>query len=39
MSGQRNHTNYSNWRFVDATGAFVLENPHASSYLYFPLVN
>jgi cellobiose phosphorylase len=39
MSGQRNHHNYSDWHFVDDTGAFVLENPHTSSYLYFPLVN
>ncbi|MBI5959934.1 MAG: cellobiose phosphorylase [Chloroflexi bacterium] len=28
-----------NWRFVDDTGTFVLENPQQTSYLYFPLVN
>ena len=27
------------WRFVDAAGTFVLENPHHTSTLYFPLVN
>lgn len=29
----------ANWHFVDDTGTFVLENPHQTSYLYFPLVN
>jgi cellobiose phosphorylase len=29
----------ANWHFVDDVGTFVLENPHQTSYLYFPLVN
>ena len=32
-------THVQPWRFVDASGAFVLENPQQTSYLYFPLVN
>ena len=27
------------WRFVDQAGTFVLQDPHRTSYLYFPLVN
>ena len=27
------------WHFVDTTGTFMLESPHRTSYLYFPLVN
>lgn len=27
------------WCFVDDNGTFVLEDPHRTSYLYFPLVN
>lgn len=27
------------WHFTDEQGTFRLENPHHSSYLYFPLVN
>ena len=27
------------WKFLDSNGTFELENPHHSSYLYFPLVN
>ncbi len=27
------------WHFIDDEGTFRLENPHHSSYLYFPLVN
>ena len=27
------------WQFIDAEGSFRLENPHHTSYLYFPLVN
>ena len=27
------------WRFIDDEGTFRLENPHHTSYLYFPLVN
>src|SRR5512141_2082027 len=27
------------WRFTDANGSFQLNKPHASSYLYFPLMN
>ena len=27
------------WRFVDQSGAFVLQDPQKNSYLYFPLVN
>jgi cellobiose phosphorylase len=33
------HKRDDNWYFVDNTGTFVLENPHRTSYLYFPLVN
>lgn len=28
-----------NWHFVDAAAVFRLDNPHRTSYLYFPLVN
>lgn len=28
-----------NWRFAEASGSFVLPDPHKTSYLYFPLVN
>ncbi len=28
-----------NWKFIDETGAFRLENPHHTNHLYFPLVN
>jgi len=27
------------WHFLDANGAFRLEMPHRTNYLYFPLVN
>ena len=27
------------WQFIDDEGTFRLENPHHTSYLYFPLVN
>jgi cellobiose phosphorylase len=27
------------WQFIDSEGTFRLENPHHTSYLYFPLVN
>jgi len=27
------------WYFIDSQGTFELQNPHDSSYLYFPLVN
>jgi len=27
------------WKFIDIQGTFELQNPHHSSYLYFPLVN
>jgi cellobiose phosphorylase len=27
------------WQFIDEQGTFRLENPHHTSYLYFPLVN
>ena len=27
------------WQFIDKDGTFRLENPHKTSYLYFPLVN
>jgi cellobiose phosphorylase len=33
------HKREDNWHFVDDAGTFVLENPHRTSYLYFPLVN
>lgn len=29
----------SSWQFTDSEGTFLLDNPHATSYLYFPLVN
>jgi cellobiose phosphorylase len=29
----------SGWQFCDEHGTFELANPHASSYLYFPLMN
>ncbi len=29
----------SRWYFCDDSGTFKLDNPHLSSYLYFPLVN
>jgi cellobiose phosphorylase len=29
----------TNWYFTDAEGTFRIENPHHTSYLYFPLVN
>ncbi len=32
-------TPITGWHFVDDTGTFVLENPHQTGYLYFPLVN
>ena len=28
-----------NWRFTGEDGAFCLESPHRTNYLYFPLVN
>ncbi len=28
-----------NWQFIDSDGTFRLENPHHTSYIYFPLVN
>ncbi len=37
MNSQRNRR--QDWHFVDDTGTFMLENPHRTSYLYFPLVN
>jgi len=27
------------WQFTDDEGTFRLENPHHTSFLYFPLVN
>lgn len=27
------------WKFIDSQGTFELQNPHHSSYLYFPLAN
>lgn len=33
------NTQVQGWRFVDDAGTFALENPHQTSYLYFPLVN
>ncbi|MEJ5309147.1 MAG: cellobiose phosphorylase [Anaerolineae bacterium] len=32
-------TDVSNWRFVDDEATFVLQDPHKTNYLYFPLVN
>jgi len=32
-------TQPQNWQFIDEQGAFRLDNPHHTSYLYFPLVN
>jgi len=32
-------TKKNTWQFIDSEGTFRLENPHHSSYLYFPLVN
>lgn len=32
-------TKKNQWEFVDNTGTFVLNNPCASNYLYFPLAN
>ena len=28
-----------NWQFTDDDGSFLLESPHRTNYLYFPLVN
>ena len=28
-----------NWRFTGDDGSFLLESPHGTNYLYFPLVN
>lgn len=27
------------WAFIDGDGTFVMDNPHKTSYLYFPLAN
>jgi cellobiose phosphorylase len=27
------------WEFIDGDGTFVMDNPHRTSYLYFPLAN
>ena len=27
------------WHFIDDAGTFILQNPHKTNYLYFPLVN
>ncbi|MFN2108699.1 MAG: cellobiose phosphorylase, partial [Anaerolineae bacterium] len=32
-------THVTGWRFADDEGTFVLEDPHKTNYLYFPLVN
>jgi cellobiose phosphorylase len=32
-------THVTGWRFADDEGTFVLEDPHKTGYLYFPLVN
>ena len=32
-------THVTGWRFADDEGTFVLQDPHKTNYLYFPLVN
>ena len=32
-------THVTGWRFADDEGTFILQDPHKTNYLYFPLVN
>jgi cellobiose phosphorylase len=32
-------TDVTGWRFVDDEATFILQDPHKTNYLYFPLVN